>query len=156
MRIKSSAAVSAIFLLTGLLGIITSAGFRYWESMTLPLFTSSIIVILASVQLKRDLKKHTGKEPNEKNNPIQNDSRNKEETKRGVVIIGWSVAFVLATYIFGFYIAIPAFSLAYLKQNSRSWLTSIVFAVIFLTIIYLIFDMLLNSPLYKGLIFDLL
>jgi polyferredoxin len=156
MRNKSSAAVSVLFLLTGLFGIIASAGFRYWESLTLPIVTSSLIVILASVQLKRDLKKQTGKESNERNNTNQNDSRNRDETKRGVVFISWSVAFVLATYIFGFYIAIPAFSLAYLKRNSRSWLTSIVFAVIFLTIIYLIFDMLLNSPLYKGLIFDLL
>jgi hypothetical protein len=156
MKIKSSALVSGFLMLIGLFGIITSAGFRYWESMTLPLITSSLVFVLAGVQLIRDLCNHSEIEANKKSEINKGDSRNKDEIKRGVFIFGSSIAFVMTTYFMGFYVAVPFFSFAYLKQNSRTWLTSTLFAVIFLVFIYLVFDLLLKTPLYKGLIFQII
>jgi hypothetical protein len=156
MKIKGSTLVSGFFLLIGLYGIITSVNFRYWESMTLPLITSGLVFILAGVQLGLDLRKRPQKEATAKTkNTADDDSTKKDEIKRGAIIISWSIAFVLATYLFGFYLSIPLFSFAYLKQHSRRWLTSILFSVIILGFIYLVFNIILKTTLYKGLIFNL-
>ncbi len=152
MRLRGNYLVSGFFLLTGLYGIIVSSGFRYWESMTLPLITSSLVFILAAVQLIRDLLKNK-KSPSD----IQEKDKikNKKEIKKGLIIFGWASAFVLVTYLFGFYISIPAFSITYLKLQSRGWITSIIFAAVFLLFVFLIFELVLKTPLYRGLFFRL-
>jgi hypothetical protein len=153
MKAKSSPTVSAFFLLIGLGGMIIATSFHDWESVTLPLMTSSLVVILAGVQLVRDLVDRRRKEPNE--NTSRKESGQKEEIKRGLKICGWAAAFVLAAYLAGFYIAIPVMSMAYLKSRGRSWVTAIIFAGVFTVIIYLIFAVLLKATLYNGRIFSL-
>ncbi|MBN1368462.1 MAG: tripartite tricarboxylate transporter TctB family protein [Dehalococcoidales bacterium] len=156
MKIKGSILVTGLFLLIGLCGIITSLTFHYWESMTLPLITSSLVIILACIQLGLDLRKRPKKDDSvKKGETTADDTLKKAELKRGTIILCWTAGFALATYILGFYIAIPVFSLAYLKTHSRRWLTSILFAVIITGFIYLVFNIVLKTILYRGLIFSL-
>ena len=143
-------------MLVGIYGIIASLSFHYWESMTLPLTTSSLVFILAGTQLGLDLRKRPQKEDSgKKAATAADDNSRKKETKRGVIILCWTAGFALATYLIGFYIAIPVFSLAYLKTHGRRWLTSILFAAIILGFIYLVFNVVLKTTLYRGLIFNL-
>ena len=57
MKIKGSLFVAVFFLLLGLFGIIQSLTFRYWESMVLPLAISSLIFILAAVEVGKELRR---------------------------------------------------------------------------------------------------
>jgi len=67
--------------------------------------------------------------------------------------LSWVAGFSLVIYLFGFHIAIPLFSFAYLKWRRRSWLTAAVFAVAALAFSYAVFDIFLEVPLYRGIIF---
>ncbi len=60
---------------------------------------------------------------------------------------------MLGTYFLGFRIAVPLFAFSYLKWQGRGWLTAAVFAIIMLAFIYGAFELGLNAPLFKGLIF---
>jgi hypothetical protein len=156
MKKNSSFLISAFFLVIGLFGIIKSIGFHYWESITLPLITSSLVFILASIQLLWDLRHHTEqKEKNENTNISKSDKSNKDEIKRGMILFSWSIALVLAIYLIGFYIAIPVFCFIYLKRHSRNWITSLLVAGTFVLFIYLVFNTLLKTTLYRGVIFSI-
>lgn len=154
MKFNRNSLVSSFFMVVGLFGIITSTGFNHWESKTLPLFTSSLVFVLALLQLVRDLRYHKNKEPTDDNTQLKDSSRWKHEIMTGTKLFSWSAAFIVVTYLAGFYLAIPGFSFVYLKRRARSWLSSGLFSVSFLIIIFLIFDVLLKTTLYKGLIFN--
>jgi len=67
----------------------------------------------------------------------QSDKKDENTIKLGnfVLILGWTTAFVLGIYLFGFRIAVPAFSLSYLKWRKRRWMVAIIYAVVALGII---------------------
>jgi hypothetical protein len=152
MKIKGSFWVAIFFLLLGIFGIVQSLTFRYWESMVLPLAISSLLFILAAVEVGKELlhqnnreaavEKKTGKE-----------GLNKIEIRRLGWVFSWAAGFSLAIYLLGFYIAIPVFAFAYLKWRRRSWLAAIIFALAILAFTYGVFEIGLKAPLYKGLIF---
>jgi hypothetical protein len=153
VKIKGSLLITLLFLLIGLFGIVVSANFHYWESITLPLIVSSLIFMLAGVQLVLEF------HPRAKH-PIttaetSDEKWHKGQISRAYVIIVWIVALILAIYLLGFYLAAALFIFAYLKWHARGWTSSVIFAVTLVLFIYLIFNIGLKSPLYKGLLFSL-
>jgi magnesium-transporting ATPase (P-type) len=152
MKIKGSLIVAVFFLLLGLFGIIQSLTFRYWESIVLPLAVSSLIFILAAVEVGKELRRQdkgetaTGKKSDK-------ESKDSFEIRRLGLVFGWAAGFSLAVYLTGFYIAIAVFSFAYLKWRGRSWLTATIFTIAMLAFIYGVFNVGLKAPIYKGLIF---
>jgi len=152
MKLKGSLYVAVFFLLLGLFGIIQSLTFRYWESMVLPLAVSSLIFIMAAIEVGKELRRQDkGETAAEKKSG--KEGLNKVEIRRLGWVFSWAAGFSLAVYLAGFYIAIPVFSFAYLKWRGRSWLTTTIFAISMLAFIYLVFELGLKAPLYKGLIF---
>lgn len=152
MKIKGSFWVALFFLLLGLFGIIQSLTFRYWESMVMPLAISGLIFIMASVEAGKELH-HQSKREELSLEKTSEESKSKVEIKRFGLVFGWTAGLCLAIYLLGFYIAVPIFAFAYLKWRGRSWLTAIIFAIAILVFIYIVFNIGLKSPLYKGLIF---
>lgn len=62
--------------------------------------------------------------------------------------LGWSAAFFLGMYLLGLLLAAPLFSFAYLRFSARkSWLFSVVYAIVILVALYLAFDQLLTIPI---------
>lgn len=153
MKLKGSFWVALLFLVLGLLGIIQSLTFGYWESMVLPLAISIIIFILAAVEVARELKRRGDKGTASAAETAAKDSERKTENRRLGLILGWAAGFCLAVYLLGFYISTPLFAFAYLKWRRRSWLVAVVFAISLLAFSYLVFAVGLEVPLYKGLIF---
>lgn len=152
MRIKGSLCVAIFFLLLGIFGIVQSLTFRYWESTVLPLATSSLIFILAAVEVGKELRRQDKREAAiEKKS--DKESKNKVEIRRLGLVFGWVAGFSLAIYLLGFHIAIPLFAFAYLKWRGRSWLAATVFAIAMLAFTYAVFDIGLKAPLFDGLIF---
>ena len=143
--------MAIFFLLLGLYGIIQSLTFRYWESMVLPLTVSSLIFIIAAVEVGREL--HRKPKP-ETTIQIKSHKENGVELRRLCLILGWAAAFMFSIYLLGFIIAIPLFTFSYLKWRRRSWLTAIVFCIVMTFLVYGIFTLGLRVPLFKGVIFS--
>ncbi len=152
MRIKGNLGVAVFFLLLGIFGITQSLTFRYWESMVLPLAISSLILILATVEVGKELMRRREGEVVTARKTAK-DSKPKAENRRLGLIFGWAAGFSLAIYLLGFHIAVPLFAFSYLKWRGRSWLTATIFAVVMLGFIYGTFELGLKAPLFKGLIF---
>jgi hypothetical protein len=150
VRLKGSFWLAVFFLALGLFGISQALTFGYWESVTLPLAISIIISVLAAVEVARELKRLREVAAAE---ATAEDSGAKAENRRLGLILGWSAGFCLATYLLGFYIAIPVFAFAYLKWRRRSWLAAVIFAIALLAFSYAVFAIGLKAPLYKGLVF---
>jgi len=144
--------MAVFFLLLGLFGIIQSLTFRYWESMVLPLAVSSLIFILAAVELGKELR-HQDNKKTATEKKTGKESKDSFEIRRLGLVFGWAAGFSLAVYLVGFYIAIAVFSFTYLKWRGRSWLTATIFAIALLAFIYGVFDVGLKAPIYEGLIF---
>lgn len=153
MKLNGSVYAIFFFLLLGLFGAIQSLFFRYWESMLLPLFVSCLIVILSLTQLIRELTLNSRITDIEAKLPRTRINSNISLKLLGL-IIGWTVAFALCVYIFGFYVTIPIFTFYFLKWYRRRVFTSIIFSCAILAFTYLAFELLLKIPLYPGLIFE--
>ena len=140
------------FLLLGLFGIIQSLTFGYWESVVLPLAISSLIFVLAAVEVGKGLRRQDKRETAVEEK-LHTRIKNRVEIRRFSLVFRWAAAFMLGTYFLGFRIAVPLFAFSYLKWQGRGWLTAAVFAIIMLAFIYGAFELGLNAPLFKGLIF---
>jgi peptidoglycan/LPS O-acetylase OafA/YrhL len=152
MRVRGSLGIAVFFLLVGIFGVVQSLTFRYWESTVLPLATSGIILILAVVEVGKELRRRNKEEAAAETEGGKEGKRSIDIRKLGLVF-GFVAAFSLAVYLLGFYIAIPLFSLAYLKWRGRSWLVAVVFAIAMLAFIYGVFVLGLKAPLFEGLVF---
>ncbi len=152
MKIKGSLYVAIFFLLLGLYGIIQSLTFRYWESIVLPLAMSSLIFVMAAVEVVKELRRQDKRETAIEGKP-QTETKTRVEMSRLSLVFGWAAGFSLAIYLLGFLIAVPLFAFSYLKWRGRSWLTATIFAVVMLGFIYGAFELGLKAPLFKGLIF---
>lgn len=150
MKLKGSFWFAVFFLALGLFGIIQSLTFGYWEAMSLPLFVSIVIFILAAVEVAREWRGDKGEKAAAR---AAKGSETKAENRRLGLIFGWAAGFCLAIYLLGFYISIPVFAFAYLKWRKRSWLAAVVFAIALLAFSYAVFAIGLKVTLYKGLIF---
>ena len=72
--------------------------------------------------------------------------------KRAISLIGWFFILVFTTVILGCIIASACFTAAFLRLNENIRLVKAVsVAVLFNTLIYLIFELILKIPLYPGL-----
>ena len=151
MKIKGGLCAAMFFLLLGLFGIMQSLTFGYWESIVLPLAMSSLIFVMAAVEVGRELRQ--GKRETAIKEKPHTGTKNRVEVRRFILVFGWAAAFMLGTYLLGFRIAVPLFAFSYLKWRGRSWLTATVFAVVMLAFIYGAFELGLRAQLFKGLIF---
>jgi hypothetical protein len=152
MRKKGSLFIAIFFLLLGIFGVVESLTFHYWESTVLPLAVSCIISIFAAIEVGKEIRRRDKREGTiEKKGGEENQDG--LEMRRFGLAFGWVAGFSLAIALFGFYIAIPVFTLAYLKWRGRSWLAAAVFAVAMVAFIYGTFELGLKAPLFGGLIF---
>lgn len=77
--------------------------------------------------------------------------------RRTFAILGWVVAFALATWLLGFPLAVPLMTLAYLKVGAgESTLVSLLFAVGTGIVFYGLFVEAVRIPFEPGLLVDLL
>ena len=154
MKINSSFFVSIFFLLLGLYIAIQALTFRHWESVVLPAALGIIIFIMAAVEVGKGLS-HQDKQEAFAEEKSHAGTQDRVEIRRFSLIFGWAAAFMLTTYLVGFYIAVPSFALFYVKWRGRRWLTATIFAIAVLAFIYSVFELFLKAPLFKGLIFTI-
>lgn len=79
-----------------------------------------------------------------------------EKTKGFFKIIGWIVIFYISIFLFGFLIAIPLFTILFMRFERERWFLSAACAAGLWLTIYLSFSVAARISLYDGLIFQLL
>jgi len=72
--------------------------------------------------------------------------------KRLFIISFWLLGFSVGIYLFGHLIAIPLFTLLYLRSRKEKWVISILFAVVMTVGVYLVIVVGTKTPLYQGVL----
>jgi hypothetical protein len=152
LKLTASLCLAVLLLLIGIFGIVQSLTFHYWESMVLPLIVSSIIFILASVQVGKELYHQKAKEGTTSKKSESTGGTGNEMRRFWLTLI-WVLGLMSGIYLFGFKIAATVFTFAYLKWRGRSWLAAALFAAGVLAVLYGVFEIGLKAPLFKGLVF---
>ena len=119
--------------------------------MTLPLMMSSVIFVLAIVELIKDFRRQADTQAASEASAESRTSTRVEWQRFGVAL-GWMIGFAIVIYLAGFIIATPLFLVFYLKRQGRGWLMVALVAVVTTAVIYSIFEIGLKAPLYRGLI----
>jgi len=156
----------AVFLLLATLFFIVGA-FRYdFVASVFPLIIGIPVAVLLSLQILLGLfpKAFSGLQRMDSKQLIQVDETLMAQANvmqaagpkkdRELVYFAWTAIFALAIYVAGFLIAIPLFliGLLFLQLKEKFWL-SLVVAAAMLAIAYFGFTVLMEVPLFKGIIF---
>ncbi len=86
----------------------------------------------------------------------EEEKTGEEKTKAFFKIIGWILIFYLSIFLFGFLIAIPLFTILFMRFERERWLLSAACAAGLWLTIYLSFSVAARISVYDGLIFQLL
>lgn len=152
MKIRPSAYFVIASLIFGSVVIIYSLTYRYLESRLLPIIIAGIVLLLALLQLRKELRMP-------KNGPEQEPANEKGP---GYALsqcwpsAAWICGFCLALFMVGFIVSIPLFVFSYIKSHGRGWAMSIIVSSALTIFIYLVFVTFLQVDLYPGLLFELL
>lgn len=130
--------------------IVISVLMESFESKLLPLLFSGIIFILSAIGLWNEIatsrKRQAAVTKEEKKEPP-------EETWGGYLINGaWFGGFILAIYLLGIMIAIPLFTLSYMRRLGARWAAVIFWTILAPALIYGVFEVALGIDLYRGLL----
>lgn len=151
MKIKGGSYILVVTIAFTLLVVISALTMENWKSKLLPLVLSGIILVLAAVELRRNIL--AGDATAATTESTTDETGEGRESLRGYLLTGaWVVGFLLAVYLLGFIIAIPLFILPYMKLHGSRWLSSIITTVLTSIFIYGLFEVLLNITLYRGLV----
>jgi hypothetical protein len=143
MTISGNAVISAVMLAIFSAMLIMAAGYSV-EARFMPMIVGFAGAILSLVQLWRSL--------------VSNRCVSRTETDRPgwrleVRLLGWFAGFLLAIVAFGFLIAAPVMVVGFLvvDQRERPILAGAL-AAGSLAVLYLVFEILLELSLYRGLV----
>jgi hypothetical protein len=76
-----------------------------------------------------------------------------EKKRRFFNMAVWILGFVVLIFLFGFLIAIPVFTLLFMRYHKESWILSLSCAVGLCVSVYIAFVVIAKTILYEGLIF---
>ena len=153
MKIKPSSYFLIVLLVIAIVALVYGLTFPTMKAKLVPIVISGIILVLASVELARELMASVKSNQEIEAESEKAEAGTKGELHRYILGFGWMAALAAGIYLVGFLIAVPLFVIAYLKLNSRRWLISIGMAAAMAIFIYGIFVVVLRVDLYPGLIF---
>ena len=155
MRLKSSTYFPICIMAVMVLVVGKALTFRYFQSALLPVIVGSLVFILAAVQVSKEI---WGKEVTEAEGKPKFEGEEIVYTK-GIglgTFAAWFSGFCLAVYLLGHLIAVPLFSLSYVKWRGKTWLIGVTTAVCITVFIYILFPLAFKTELYTGVIPELL
>ena len=144
MKKLSSSAYSLILVAIAMLGVIgSSLRLLSFASKLLPLIIGSIVFLLAIIGLAREIK--AGVSPEATAVSASEGGVGEKKKNTGVLeyseISAWILGYAVSIYLVGFLIATLALVGAYMKRHGSSWFETVMTAVIFTAIIYVVFDL---------------
>ncbi|MDP2268366.1 MAG: tripartite tricarboxylate transporter TctB family protein [Deltaproteobacteria bacterium] len=130
-------------------GLIITLGYRP-RARLFPLLVIVFCGILALVELLKVFRASPEPEAPKKKEGVETD----QETRRKFyVTTAWIGGFTLSIWLFGFAAGMPLFILVYLKTHDEGWLWTTILPIAMFVIVYFIFGILLETPLYEGWLF---
>ncbi len=143
-----------IFILAIMVAAFVSASFfPYRQAKLAPLTVSGIVLILAAVQLGREVRSRKERSGSRQ----EGEKTDSGDSLRRYFLEGtWMAGFIAGIYLFGFLVAIPLFGIAYMKRHGATWSTSIILAALMTIFSWGIFSYLLEVKFYPGFIPNLL
>jgi hypothetical protein len=139
-------------LIVVMAAVVTVAfGYPYIQAKLSILFCGGLILVLALVQLSRELRHKKGEEKASESEPKESEP-NASVSQYGLEFI-WMVGFGLTIYLLGFIVAIPLCVCAYMKSHGSRWLASIITGVMMSACCYIIFVLFLDMRLHSGIVF---
>ncbi len=143
-----------IFILAIMVAAFVSASFfPYRQAKLAPLTVSGIVLILAAVQLGREVRSRKERSGSRQ----EGEKADSGDSLRRYFLEGtWMAGFIAGIYLFGFLVAIPLFGIAYMKRHGATWSTSIMLAALMTIFSWGIFSYLLEVKFYPGFIPNLL
>lgn len=128
-----------------LIVIVSSLRTESLYSKLLPLAIASCGLVLALVQLAKEL---LGKEA-----AAKTETEGKGYWRGFFLAAAWLVGYTLFIYLLGFIIATFLFILAYMKSHAFGWFLTITVTVLTTALVYGVFILALQFHLYEGLLF---
>ena len=153
-KMNFTAYVLIAILLVALFFGIYSFGLPNVKARVVPLMATSLVFILAAIELVREIRANRGEkeESTQKEQGVKTDIA--DERRRLFAVFGWMFGFFVALYIIGFPISVFLFVLLFSKLHGRGWTMSIFSAVVTAGLIYLVFVVVLKTPLFQGIVFE--
>ena len=127
----------------------SASRYTYLQAKMAPMFVTAIILVLALVQLGKEIRS------GELSVRVEEVQKEPEPKVRSHVYLAegcWFGGFCLGIYLLGFIITIPVFILSYMRTHGGTWKTSILAACFMIIFCYLIFSYLIEVNFYPGLI----
>jgi len=151
MKIRSGSYLLMAIIAIVLFIFFYSLRMEHWKTKLLPLILSGVILFLTSIELGKEL---LGKNAAGEARASESEPTDSAATMRGYLTAGaWVLGFLLCIVFLGFFVAIPLFTIAYMKLHGTKWWLAILFAVCSLGLMYLLSEPLAGIPLYRGLLF---
>lgn len=111
------------------------------------------VFVLAELLRAYNASRKSGSATREDQQDEESLKMNKQHQLQFAATTAWIGGFALTIWLFGFVIGLPLFVLAYVKTYEEGWRWAIILPVIMFLIVYVGFALLLQSPLYEGLLF---
>lgn len=140
--------IPAVVALVMIAVITIASGYPYLQAKLSFIFFGGIVLVLALVQLLRELRsaKRMTNAPKVEHEVLK---RSASPALYGIES-AWMVGFAFTIYLLGFTIALPLYICAYMKSHGAPWLASIMTRVFMSVFCYVIFVLILDMQLYQG------
>jgi sterol desaturase/sphingolipid hydroxylase (fatty acid hydroxylase superfamily) len=112
-------------------------------------FFPIIVIALCGILVLWEFVKAYKKEGNDK----EISMRAKENWRPFIFAVAWIGAFTLFIWLLGFVVGLPLFVFVYVKAHEAGWKWALILPIIMFLIVYVGFAVLMESPLYEGLLF---
>lgn len=148
MKGGSCILVAIIIFVSICLTIVSS--YSLLQAKIAPLLVCGLILILALVELIRELRGDQGR-ASDRGSP---QAETMELYRDYLREAGWMAGFFIMIYLLGFLISIALFTAAYAKAHKAGWTIAIMVGLSMATLSYLLFSYLVDTELYPGLIYQ--
>ena len=158
MKFKPQVLVTVVLLIFFIVFVYQAFDWRL-QARLYPWAIGFPMIVLALVHIFNELRENDDKtEPTQSQNvPVDRGFSSYEHLEPGVALkrtltmFGWIFGFLVAIWLFGFRLMVPAFVFLYLKVQSReSWTLSIVLTACAWLLFWGLFDWLLSLPFPDG------
>lgn len=164
MKIRLRGQIFFSLGMTLIFSILIAIGMGYNPlARLIPLVVSVPALLISFTQFILDLRETLRGEPPDQEAAGKEGARRKEKRgfspqelrHRELLAVGWLLAFLGLIILAGFLAAIPIFILVFMRLYGReSWRLSLGLAVVLLIFVYAVFEIILGSDLYQGLILE--
>ena len=151
-KLNSSSYILIVIMAFMIAIIVASLRMEWLSAKLIPLVFASFVFILAVAQLVKEIVAR-GKAETVVGGETCTGEKS-DETRRHLFVAAWILGLLVAIYLVGFVVSVPIFILCYMKRNGSRWLTAILSAIVFTAVIYFVFELALELPLYQGLFFE--